>query len=474
VAGSSTIATLAINITARTKGLQKGLTRGRKALSKFAKGVPLLNTNISKIAVAATAAAAGLAVLIRREMNLIDATAKLADELGATTEGIQALAFAAELSGVEGAIMTKSFQFLAKNLGEAKSGVGEAKQALDLLGLSAAALVKLRPEDAFALLSDELNKLTDQSTRAFVAQKLFGRAGGKLLNLLRLGSKGIRELRIEAEGLGLTFSRIDAATVEEAVDAITRFKGVFRGISIELTKQVSPVITFVAEALKDFTQRGGDVGDIVVKTIRRIVGAAGTIIDVFSLIKAGIVTLKAAVLTGIQTGLWPLTKNIEILVAGVNKVRKLVGKAPIANIVTTLNETLKEEFKAAPALAAKYFDAFDTGQGKARVLTAFDDIHAKAKARAIEVIDLAKKAQAAAAAAGLAAGKQDGAKAVARKDRTAQFREINIARTALGGPQQLNKPQKVEDPQLALTNKTLINIWRGLGQAFSAPQEVGP
>ena len=338
-----------------------------------------------------------------------------------------------------------------------------------MLGLSAEDLAKKSPAAAFKDIAEATNNLADQSEKAFVATKLFGRAGVKLVNTLALGKSGLNDMTKEAKRLGIAFTRIDAAKVEQANDAVSRLKMVFTGVVNTLTIQVAPLITKVADDIRKVGDNGTGMRDVVVAGFEKLVAAGGSFIDVLTGIEAGflglIVVQKQLELAALKpaSGFDKFTRSVASSIreaAGFSAID--IGKYELAAL------SIQSEIDRLEITAGELFEKATSGTARQKFIDGFREATDLAEKAGQAQIDAAEKARAA------AAGKQDGAKALARKDRTAQFREINIARTALGGPQQLNKPQKVEDPQLALTNKTLINIWRGLGQAFSAPQEVGP
>jgi hypothetical protein len=82
-----------------------------------------------------------------------------------------------------------------------------------------------------------------------------------MLNFLSSGSKGLAEMRVEADKLGITFSRLDARRVEEANDAIDRMKMSFGGLKQELIIGTAPALNITATAFTNMIAalRRGDV-----------------------------------------------------------------------------------------------------------------------------------------------------------------------------------------------------------------------
>jgi hypothetical protein len=100
-------------------------------------------------------------------------------------------------------------------------------------------------------VADQINRLGTQAEKAAAANYLFGRSGQSLLNLFSQGSEGIAAFQREAEKLGLTYSRLDAAKIEAANDAMTRLKGAGRGLITQTTIELAPAIEAVATALTE-------------------------------------------------------------------------------------------------------------------------------------------------------------------------------------------------------------------------------
>ncbi len=193
---------LVVNIRAETAGFSKSIADVTKKLAVFG---------------AASIAAAGTAValLVTHSMEAIDALAKMSDKLGISTEALIGLQHGAELSGVS---------------------IEGLNQALKKMTLN-------RPGQSIEEVADAIMKLDGASARARMAVDVFGRAGIEMLPMLQGGAAGIAAFRQEADELGLSLSRVDAAKVEEANDEWTRTKALVVGIGRQLAIDVSPVIS---------------------------------------------------------------------------------------------------------------------------------------------------------------------------------------------------------------------------------------
>ncbi len=249
---------------ANTRGLDKGFRKGTTLTKRFANATRLNGQTLKnvggffagatvkavKYGAALGAVAAGAAVvLIKKQFSLIDATAKLSDRLGIATEQLTGFQYAAGITGTDTEKLNKGFEFMSKALGEATRGVGEAKDALEMMGLTVDDLIDLTPDEAFKTLADSVKGLGTQYEKTYVASKLFGRGGLGMVNMLDLGRAGIEKLQQRAESLGITFNRLDASRIEAANDAILSTKEAVRGLAIQAAIDLAPFVKLFADDL---------------------------------------------------------------------------------------------------------------------------------------------------------------------------------------------------------------------------------
>jgi hypothetical protein len=241
---------LFVSLTTKTGPYSKGMQKAGSITKKFVGGVAGLGVKVAKVgAIMGAAAVGGIALYTRKSFEAIDAQAKLARQVGTTIDGLRGLQRAAVITGASEEAVTKGLGFLGKALGEAKTGIGEGKQALEELGLSADDLAELPVEQAVSQIADKMNLLATQSDKAFVASKLFGRGGLALINTLALGSKGLEEMAEGTKTLQGSMTAIDAAKVEQANDAVADMGMTFRSVFDRIAVAVAPFVKNVADNL---------------------------------------------------------------------------------------------------------------------------------------------------------------------------------------------------------------------------------
>lgn len=258
---ATTVGTMAAYLTLNSSKFTTGMRGAGKSANRFAGGITRGIGSVARFgaALVGVAGIGGLAVMLKSTMANIDATAKLADVLGFTTEQLSAYQHVAAISGVSNEELATGLKRMEKNISDSEQGLTTAARAFDELGLSSADLIKLSPDEQFKAIADAMNTIPNQADKARVALDLFGRSGLGLLKVTELGAAGIRRLQQEAADLGLTFNRMDAAKVEAANDAVTRVKASVSGLVQQLTIGLVPVIESIADRMRGITGAVRDV-----------------------------------------------------------------------------------------------------------------------------------------------------------------------------------------------------------------------
>ena len=307
------VRSLNVAVKADTRKFRKGMKRSRSSLSKFVSAVRTGATGMAKFGAATALVAAGALVLIvKKNAAVIDSMAKLSDRIGITTEALAGLQYGAQITGAGTEALDKSMQFLAKALGEAKTGIGEGKQALDLLGLSVEDLLKLDPARQMEVLADSFATLATQEEKAFVASKLFGRSGVALVNLLAVGSAGLQQFAEKAKKFRLAFTREEAAKVEAMNDALTDFSGVLAGAGRGLTIEIAPFIEAATKAMTELATTGEGLGPKIASGIEQAVLAVTALVAKFERLRVAIRAVVGALIgTGTFGGIFVGSKKLD-------------------------------------------------------------------------------------------------------------------------------------------------------------------
>lgn len=252
---AKTIGKFAVNIGAVTTGFSKGLASAKGATGKFTSGLKGMVGPLLAIGAAVMTVKKSMQ-MFSKQFEDVDKIAKFSTETGIATQSLVGYQHAAALTGTSTETVDKGLQRFVRRLGEAKMGLGAAVKGFKKMGISSEELNSKTPEELFADIADHLANISDPAERAAIAYSLFGRQGQEMLNFLSQGSAGLSAASKEADELGMSFSSIDAAKIEEANDAWERVKtgitGVTRTLAIHLApgfQAMSDTFTEVAKAV---------------------------------------------------------------------------------------------------------------------------------------------------------------------------------------------------------------------------------
>lgn len=125
-------------------------------------------------------------------------------------------------------------------VGEAIKGM---RRALGMLGLDYDKLKQMKPDEAFMLTAKRLSEVTNQSDRAGLALKLFGRSGTDILPMLADGAAGFDKLRQRAHELGLVMSPEMIKRNAAVNDSLAALKGQLKMAAYEIGSALIPALS---------------------------------------------------------------------------------------------------------------------------------------------------------------------------------------------------------------------------------------
>lgn len=334
------IGALFVKIGADTGELRRKLGETSRDLKTQASELRAGVNTWAKWGAAATAAAvAASAAIVRSQVSTIDSLAKMGDRLGIATDQLQGLQFAAEQNDVAINQLNLGIQRMTRRVAEAAKGTGEAVAALKELGLDAKELSRLTPDQMLRRVADAMQGVTGPADRVRLAFKLFDSEGVALVNMLRDGAEGLDAFQAEAESLGLTISRLDAAQVEEAADAMNRISKVTQGIAQRATIELAPVIVGVSNSMLEAAKNSDTFGNEFGGAAQKITTAIGFIADAFRglhvLVKGVEVawlSLKVVVLRAMQAIPHTIELAINAALGAVNELISGINRIPGVDI----------------------------------------------------------------------------------------------------------------------------------------------
>lgn len=346
---------IVVRIGGDDKELQAALTRAKQGLGQLGRQMRAGVGTAAKYSAALAAVGTAItAAFVKSHMSAIDATAKFSDQIGIATKDLTQFQYAAkEAAGVSEQTFNMALRRMNRRIAEAAQGAGPAASAIKELGLSAQELKDAGPAEALRRISDAMQHTGTQSDRLRIAFKLFDTDGGALLPMLQEGSAGLAEYAKQADALGKSFSRVDAAQVEAANAAIDRIGDVISGVGNQLAIQLAPFVEEVATRLTALSAEAGGFGGAITAAVEKSMRGMGYLGNVMRGLH---VTLKGLTLAfqALGTGVLSISSQVyegwqrifELITAGIGQAVRAVNNIPGVEIPTEGIDRLRDSLRA--------------------------------------------------------------------------------------------------------------------------------
>ncbi len=252
------IAKMVARLELEASKFQAGMERAQKQVARFERNTTSSLGKLSKqfsdfgrnvartFAVGSiTAAVYGLSRAIGSAVSAGDDLAKFATKSGLSAEAASRLAHAAKMADVELQGLGQSIRFMQTNLSKIGSSDGdEAKKILDAIGLSAAELKELKPEEQFLAIGDAIKRLPsiESQTRAW---QFFGKAGLEVATIFEDGAAGAKKMM---DATAKVFTASELKRLQEADDAFKTINATVNGVAADMAIGLVSAIKDVGNA----------------------------------------------------------------------------------------------------------------------------------------------------------------------------------------------------------------------------------
>jgi hypothetical protein len=303
------LAQLSIDLIAKTATFEKDLKRAADLGSTFA---TVTVAGFTAIASGATAAAVGFDRLVKSAGNFQD----LAEQVGASAEGLASLSVSASVGGTSMDEVSGFAIRLTKNLTGVDDESSKAGAALKALGLDIGELKDADPADQLERIAKALDGFQDGTGKTAVMEAL-AKGGAKLLPFLKeLSSEGGRQIILTQQMIEQADAYSDAqarsraklglyaqALATEAIPALTAFQNALTDTAKEMMGVRDGATTLKAnDGVREFAK--GAVG-----ALGFVVDAADGVYRVVSIIGKSIGAIGAAGVA-VATGEFRMAKSI--------------------------------------------------------------------------------------------------------------------------------------------------------------------
>jgi len=285
-------------VRAELEGIGEAGTRGFGRLSREMEAA---NTRLAAfarragiaVAAAASAATAGLGIIVRNAAQSADQIRQFAQVANATPESFQRWAAGARTVGVEQEKLADILKDVNDRVGDfLQTGGGPMKdffeQIAPLVGVTAEEFARLSGPEALQLYVTSLEKAgLSQQEMTFYLEAMASDAT-RLLPLLRDGGAEMTRFGDQARSVGAILDGEALSSLRQTQIALGSLGMVFDGIRNQIAVAVAPAVTWLAEAFVTLASEGG--------ALRTALDALGE--------NLGRMASYAAAFVGIMAGRW--------------------------------------------------------------------------------------------------------------------------------------------------------------------------
>lgn len=232
------------------------LKQADRALNKTSKSVSGLFERLGGLRTAIGGAVAALGVarfggFINETLKAVDSQAKLAKQIGVTTDDIQVLSQLAREAGTDVNTVGQASRFMARAADEAAGGAQQYAEAFNRLGVSVKNTDGSLKQglELFAEVGGALGDVTNSTERLALAQQVLGGRAAKLLPAFEGGSEAFKEQIKNLKELAVVYDQDFAKDVEHANDLMSRAGLQFLRVKVLLIKALLPAITAISNTL---------------------------------------------------------------------------------------------------------------------------------------------------------------------------------------------------------------------------------
>jgi hypothetical protein len=290
-----TTSEITIEIAADLARLRTDMNQANGIVSKAMGGISSAGSMAAKAlgGLGVVLSAGAMVAYVRSAIDAADATSKLAQSVGLSTEQVAGLQLAYGQSGLE---QTRMVESLAKLTQAAVTG----NEAFDALGIS------VRNSDGsfrttrelLADVAERFQNMEDGTAKTALAMKLFGETGGQLIPLLNGGAEGLQYFDDAATRLGLTISDKTAKEAEKFNDTLDLMTQGAKGVSLQVAAELLPTMNDLAGSLltafNDSTRLANITG--VLSAGMKVLASAGIlVVDTLSFLTRNIGAFADAV-----------------------------------------------------------------------------------------------------------------------------------------------------------------------------------
>lgn len=288
MAGNRSLGVLTLDLVAKIGGFVSGMSAAERETDKRLKGIQKKVSSFASSIGNAIGVSAGLSIsgalaggiaALTTAINRMDELRDMSVRLGVAVETLSAFSFAAQQTGTNIEELGKGFRILAKNAADALNPKSSKFELFEALNVDVAdAQGNLRSLDQIMFnVADRFAALEDGTTKAALAQELFGKSGGSLIEFLNQGGRGLEEMTERARELGLVIDQESADKADLFNDTLNELKGSLTGVASKVADALIPQLVEMTNQTIDWINEGETAEEVANQLASGIDGIAQSI-----------------------------------------------------------------------------------------------------------------------------------------------------------------------------------------------------
>lgn len=168
---------------------------------------------------------------------------KNSQKIGMSAESYQKWGYVFERNGYDITQFKSGMKTLTNQIDAARSGNKSAVEQFQKLGISLDDLSNKSREDLLGMTVAGLQNVTDETTKAAMANDLFGKSGSELMPLLNSSNAATQELLDTTEKYGMVMSDAAVKASADFQDSLTTLKSTVSGVKAKFLSEFLPSLT---------------------------------------------------------------------------------------------------------------------------------------------------------------------------------------------------------------------------------------
>ena len=222
---------------------------GSKLSGALKTGLKTAATGMATIAGSAVVAGKKIYDSAQQTADYGDEVDKMSQKLGLSSKAYQEWDYVLSQSGVEITNMSTGMKTMTNQIDAAKKGNEDAIDRFKQLGISISDLNNLSREDIFSKIITGFQNMEDSTSRAALANKIFGKSGQELTPLFNSTVEGTEALKNKANELGFVMSDSGVKSSAAFKDSLDTLKRSFTGAKNNILGELLPSITLVMDGM---------------------------------------------------------------------------------------------------------------------------------------------------------------------------------------------------------------------------------